>query len=200
MYDPNTPADHAELTGAMLRGKFNSLKDIFDALNTILAAQVDAVNTINHNEPATATANLVGNTLHFSFDIPRGGVGAPGQDGIPGQQGLPFAQAVIDAVNTLDAGQAATVSVNFDGSNVRFTFGIPRGFDGGQGGQGEQGIQGPPGEVTNAALANAISGTSSNTNGVNTLDTPFVNDPPTLADLETMRAAYNALVLGLRRP
>ncbi len=87
--------------------------------------------------------------------------------------------------------------MNFDGSNVRFTFGIPRGNDGGQGGQGEQG---QPGEVTNAALANAISGTSSNTNGVSTLDVPFVNDPPTLADMETMRAAYNALVLGLRRP
>jgi len=76
----------------------------------------------------------------------------------------------------------------------------PRGSDGGQGIQGEQGIQGQPGEVTNAALSNAISGTSNNTNGVSTLDTPFMNDPPTLADLETMRAAYNALVIGLRRP
>ncbi len=81
-------------------------------------------------------------------------------------EGPPFAQAVIDAVNTLDPGQAATVSVKFDGSNVRFTFSIPRGNDGGQGEPGH------PGEVTNA----------------------------TLADMETMRAAYNALVLGLRRP
>lgn len=38
-----------------------------------------------------------------------------------------------------------------------------------------------------------------NTNAVATLDTPFTNDPPTLADLEVMRAAYNALVLALRR-
>ncbi len=45
----------------------------------------------------------------------------------------------------------------------------------------------------------SISGTSSNSNAVTTLDTPFVNDPPTLADMETVRAAYNALVLGLRR-
>ncbi len=184
-HDPNTPADHAELTGAMLRGKFNGLKDLIDALNVILAAQVDGVNTINHNEPATATVNLVGNTLHFSFDIPRGGVGAPGP---------PFAQALIDAVNTLDAGQPATVTVNFDGTFVRFTFGIPRGPDGGQGIQGEPGIQGTPGEVTNSALASAISGTSNNTNSVMTLDTPFA-DP----DVEALRAKLNEFILAGRR-
>ena len=30
----------------------------------------------------------------------------------------------------------------------------------------------------------AIAGTLANTNGVNTLDTPFANDLPTLADIE----------------
>jgi len=74
---------------------------------------------------------------------------------------------------------------------VRFTFGIPRGDTGDT---EPQGNQGPPGEVTNAALSNAISGTSSNTNGVSTLDTPFA-DP----DAETLRQAYNTLMLGLRR-
>ena len=39
----------------------------------------------------------------------------------------------------------------------------------------------------------------SNSNAVTTLDTAFVNDPPTLADMEVMRAAHNALVLALRR-
>lgn len=53
--------------------------------------------------------------------------------------------------------------------------------------------------MTAAQLDSAISGTSNNANAVATLDTPFVNDPPTLADLETIRAAYNALVLALRR-
>ncbi len=53
--------------------------------------------------------------------------------------------------------------------------------------------------MTNAALASAIAGTSSNSNAVPTLDTPFTNDPPTLADMELMRATYNALVLALRR-
>ena len=53
--------------------------------------------------------------------------------------------------------------------------------------------------MTNAQLSSAISGTSNNSNAVATMDTPFANDPPTLADMEAMRAAYNALVLALRR-
>jgi len=65
------------------------------------------------------------------------------------------------------------------------------------------GAQGAPGEVTNAALAGAIAaaiaGTSNNTNSVPTMDTPFTNDPASLADMELMRANYNALVLAARR-
>ncbi len=190
-FDPNLPQENTPADAAQMRSQLNGLKDLIDALNVIISATVDGVNTINFNEPASATVNLVGNTLHFSFDIPRGGVGAPGQDGIPGQQGPPFAQALVDAVYTLDPGQAATVSVNFDGTNVRFTFGIPRGNDGGTGPQGDQG---PPGEVTNSALANAISGTSSNTNAVSTLDTPFA-DP----DVEALRAKLNEFILAGRR-
>jgi hypothetical protein len=191
MYDPNIPQAGTEIDAVQIRGQFHGLKDIIDALNVILSAMVDGVNTINFGEPATATANLVGSVLHFSFDIPRGGVGATGPEGPP------FAQALVDAVNTLDPGQQATVSVSFDGTNVRFDFGIPRGNDGGE---GQQGIQGPPGEVTAADLGTAINGTSVNSNAVPTMDVPFMNEPPTMADMETMRAAYNALVLGLRRP
>ena len=44
-----------------------------------------------------------------------------------------------------------------------------------------------------------IQGTSNNTNSVGTMDTPFANDPPTLADMEAMRAKMNELILALRR-
>ena len=50
-----------------------------------------------------------------------------------------------------------------------------------------------------AAIDSAVAGTSSNTNAVDTLDTPFTNDPPTLADMELMRAKSNELVLAARR-
>ena len=49
------------------------------------------------------------------------------------------------------------------------------------------------------SLAAAIATTSANSNGVATVDTPFTNDPPTLADMEAMRAKFNELVAALRR-
>src|ERR1041385_8832254 len=70
--------------------------------------------------------------------------------GPPGPPGPPFAQAVVETVSTVGPDDAATVGVLFDGSNVRFSFGIPRGHDGAPGGpgptggQGEPGAQGPP--------------------------------------------------------
>ena len=56
--------------------------------------------------------------------------------GPPGEPGPPFAQAVVDGVNTLNPGEPATVGVSFDGTNVHFTFGIPRGNDGSNGADG----------------------------------------------------------------
>ena len=53
--------------------------------------------------------------------------------------------------------------------------------------------------MTNVALAAAIAGTSPNTNGVATLDTPFTNDPSTLADIELLRVKINELITAMRR-
>ena len=248
MFDPNIPANNSPNSSAQMRGQLTSLKALIDAVQSIVAAQVDGVNTLPPGSAANATVGLAGGTLHFTFEIPRG------DEGLPGAQGPPFAQAVVDAVNTLNPGDPAAVSVSFDGTDVHFTFGIPRGDTGGQGpagidGQpgatggtgpqgppfaqavvdavntlnpgdsatvsasfdgtnvrftfgiprGNDGAQGAPGEVTNAQLTTAISGTSSNSNAVTTMDMPFTNDPPSLADLELMRAKYNELVLALRR-
>ncbi len=52
---------------------------------------------------------------------------------------------------------------------------------------------------TLSQLNTAIQGTSANTNAVTTLDTPFANDPLTLADLELLRAKVNELILNGRR-
>ncbi len=51
----------------------------------------------------------------------------------------------------------------------------------------------------NAALAGDISSTSSNSNAVPTMDTAFSNDPPSLADMEVVRAKMNELITALRR-
>ena len=81
------------------------------------------------------------------------------------------------------------------------------GPQGNDGAQGPEGPQGPAGEVTAqqltdglaATLATATANSSANSNSVPSLDPPFTNDPPTLADLEVVRAKINELVLALRR-
>ncbi len=163
-------------------------------------AVVDAVNTVNPGDPAAVSVNFDGTNVRFTFDIPRGNDGSQGQpgnngsdggQGPQGAQGPPFAQAIVDSVTTLDPGNPATVGVSFDGSNVRFTFGIPRGSDGTN---GSDGSQGPPGEISQAQLDTAISGTSNNTNSVSTLDNGFA-DP----DMEAMRQKLNEMILNGRR-
>ncbi len=75
--------------------------------------------------------------------------------------------------------------------------GDPGGPPGPQGPPGTDGAQGPPGpqgEVSQQGLDAAINGTSSNSNGVATLDTPFV-DP----ELESLREKMNELINALRR-
>lgn len=163
MFDPALPADHSPLDSAEMRSQLTSLKALIDAILTLTAAQVDGVSTLNPGDPATAAVTVDGNTLRFTFGIPSGqtgATGATGADGGPGPQGPPFASAVIDGVNTLNPGDPATVTVSFDGTNVHFTFGIPR---------GAEGAQGPPGEVTTAQLSSAIATTAQNPSSVSPL-------------------------------
>ena len=176
MFDPNLPQENTVADAAQMRSQFNGLKALIDAMSSITAAQVDGVNTLPAGSPAQVNLSVSGNTLHFTFDLPQGQEGPMGQPGPQGNdgsqgpsgndgaQGPPFAQAVVDSVTTLDPGNPATVGVSFDGSNVRFTFGIPRGSDG---------ATGQPGEVSQTDLNNGLLSTlsqcSANSNGVGTL-------------------------------
>ena len=121
--------------------------------------------------------------------IPQGPVGPAGE---AGPTGPPFASAVVDGTTTLDPGQNATVSVGFDGSQVHFAFGLPRGADGGTG------PSGPPGEVTQAALDSAIAGTARNPSTIAPLIFA-ISDPPTQAEVQALLDAHNALLAALLR-
>ena len=68
------------------------------------------------------------------------------------------------------------------------------GPQGDSGSQGERGPQGMQGEVGLQQLNDAISGTSRNSDGVSTLETPFA-DP----DAETLRLKVDELIAALRR-
>ena len=188
----------------MFRGQFQGLFTLIQSIPAgpqgppFAQAIVDAVNTLNPGESASVAVSFDGTNVHFTFAIPRGNdgnQGIPGNDGGVGPQGPPFANAVVDAVNTLQPGENATVSVSFDGTNVHLTFGIPRGQEGVQ---GMPGIDGAPGEVTNAQLTAAIGGTSSNTNAVSTMGLA-VSDPPTQSEVQQLASKLDELITALRR-
>ena len=188
-YDPTKPAFGSPDSSAEMREQFAGLKQLIDATPTITAVVVDSVNTLPPGSPATVDANIIDNVMHLVFGIP---------------QGAPFGGVTVDGVSTLNPGDSATAGVSFDGVTVRFVFGIPRGADGTN---GTDGAPGAPGEVTTAALDAAIGSTlmtvlsssSANSNAVTTLDSPFINDPPTAADMELLRAKMNELITALRR-
>lgn len=94
--------------------------------------------------------------------------------------------AQVDGVSTLPAGEPATVSVSVTSNTLHLTFGIP------------QGEQGPQGEVSYTELTNAIDGTSSNSNGVSTLNIP-ISDPPQQWEVQQIADKLDELINALRR-
>jgi len=190
MFDPTYPPTNAEIESAPLRSQFNGLKALIDAVpagppgppgndgapgppgqNGSDGAQgppgqpftsfvVDNTTTLNPSDPATVQTSFDGSNVRFQFGIPRGNDGtngSNGSDGAQGPQGPPFANAVVDSVTTLNPGDAATVQTSFDGSNVRFQFGIPRGSDGTNGSNGTDGMQGPPGPAITSYVVDNVS-------------------------------------------
>jgi len=78
-FDPAKPANNAPNSSAEMRGQLTGLKALMDASQTITAAQVDGVNTVPPGSPANVSLSVIGNTLHFIFDLPQGEVGATGE-------------------------------------------------------------------------------------------------------------------------
>jgi hypothetical protein len=185
-YDPALPSNGSPLVSAEMRAQLNGLKDLIDAIQTITAAQVDAVSTGNPGDPAVVTLNVDASTIRFTFIIPRGSEGPAGQAGQDGAPGAGVTGAVVDSVMTGNPGDPASVSASFDGSLVHFNFSLP------------QGLQGPPGEVTSMQLSTAINGTSSNSNGVPPLGMG-VSDPPTQGEVQAIANKLDELINALRR-
>ncbi|MBE2282522.1 MAG: hypothetical protein IAE77_03565 [Prosthecobacter sp.] len=78
-FDPTKPANNSPNSSAEMRSQLTSLKALIDAILTITAAQVDGVNTLPPGNAANVSLSVVGNTLHFTFDIPQGEVGPTGE-------------------------------------------------------------------------------------------------------------------------
>src|SRR5947209_3789167 len=100
-YDPNLPANGSPNSSAQMRGQLQGLKALIDAILTVSAAQVDGVNTVNPGDPANASVTVIGNTLRFTFDLPRGNDGGQGPPGEVTNQQL--SDAVADTSNNTNS-------------------------------------------------------------------------------------------------
>jgi hypothetical protein len=78
-FDPNLPANGAEIISAELRGQFSGLKELMDAIPSVTSAQVDGVTTLEPGQAATVAASIVDGVLHFQFGIPAGPAGPTGE-------------------------------------------------------------------------------------------------------------------------
>ncbi len=204
-YDPQWPQNGQNIDADRFRDQFSGVIDLINAGSSITGVVVDSVTTLPTGSQATVNLNLVGTVLHFSFGLPQGVQGEPGaqgaqgnhgNDGAPGPQGPPFANAVVDSVNTLNPGEPATVGVTFDGTNVRFTMGIPRGNDGATGPAGQNGEVSQM-DLNNAQL-NTLSQTSNNTNAVS-LITQSADSNYNPTQMQDMLNKMNELITALRR-
>jgi hypothetical protein len=168
-YDPNIPTNGEIVDADELREQFAALHEE----NTATNARID--------------------------EIPAGPPGADGAQGGDGPAGPPFAQAIVDAVNTLEPGESATIEVTFDGTNVHFTFNLPRGADGTN---GAEGAPGAPGEVSQQQLsetvATEIAGTARDPVGVEPFGGMF-SDLPTQGEMQAFAEWAETLRAGVRR-
>jgi len=86
-YDPAYPATNALLESAPMRGQFQGLKALIDAVSGVTSAVVDAVNTLPPGSPAAVGVSVSGAVLHLSFDLPQGAEGMAGPQGMAGTDG-----------------------------------------------------------------------------------------------------------------
>ncbi len=185
-FNPALPLDGSLVVADVLRDQFNGLAAMIAAVSSVNAAVVDGVQTLLPNESAFVTVTLNVDTLHFLFGIPQGQEGVNGQAGQEGPMGPQGAQGI--------QGETGPQGIPGEAGGPPG----PQGPAGAEGPPGPAGAQGPPGEVTTAALAAAITGTSNNSNAVATLEIP-VSDPPTQAEVQQLLSKMNELIMALRR-
>ena len=94
-YDPSKPEDGSVIVAAELRGQFSGLHDEISAVPAVTGAVVDGVTTLAAGNLATVTVSLTTGVLHFTFALPEGVAGPPGE--------VTQAQLSNDLVNTQNA-------------------------------------------------------------------------------------------------
>jgi hypothetical protein len=110
-YDPNLPIENTLIDAVQMRSQLTGLRDLINAVPTITAAQVVSVNTLPPGDPASVGVSISGSTLQFTFDIPAGESGPPGEV-TSGQ--------LTDAINTTAQNPSGVQPLN-EGANPNYS-------------------------------------------------------------------------------
>ena len=87
MFDPTLPQEGTPLDAVQMRNQLNGLKALIDSILTVTDAVVDGTTTVPSGTGAQVGVSVIGNTLHFSFEVPEGPEGPQGPQGDQGPQG-----------------------------------------------------------------------------------------------------------------
>lgn len=110
-FDPTKPANNTPNSSAEMRMQLTSLKALIDAIPNITSAEVSEVLTLPPGTPASVGISLNGSALTFSFQIPQGDVGAPGEVSAADlQSAITTTSNNCNSVGTL--GQSADINYN----------------------------------------------------------------------------------------
>jgi hypothetical protein len=101
-FDPNLPADNADLSSPVMRAQLTGLKDLLDNIPVLANAVVDAVVTDPPGNPASVQVYVSQGTLHFTFNIPQG---------LPGEVTLLDAQNLIAAQSSANSNAVGTLGL-----------------------------------------------------------------------------------------
>lgn len=98
------------------------------------------------SDTATAEASVVGSEIQFRFGLPKGEKGDTGPQGPKGDNGKDGTIQGFTAVATAQESAVPTASVEVNGTELSFEFGLVRGLKGDKGDQGEPGQKGDKGD------------------------------------------------------
>lgn len=202
-YDPDFPAANTLATSAQMRAQLNGLKALIDAIPAgpqgvpgppgndggtgpqgppFASIAIDQVVTLPPGSAASVAATLVGDVVHLTIQLPRGDAGPAGE--------VTLAQ-LDDAIAAAIAGHPTNEEVNvIVGAALGDRPTLPQVNDAIAAAVADR--------ATTAALAGAVAETARNPSAVAPLTDAF-SDPPTLADLEAVRAKLNELIAATQR-
>ncbi len=118
-FDPDIPPNNVQVRAAELRGQFQGLKALIDAVPGVASALIGTVSTLPPGSSATADLQIVSGVLVLNLGLPQGQQGDPGATGQPGEvtaNDLNNAVTTVTNASSANSNSVGTLSQGADAS------------------------------------------------------------------------------------